>query len=186
MFTSRTVCAAALVLVAAPSAGRAQTGGSYSLTWSSIDCGSPAQSSAGGYLLGGTTGQPDSGRLAGGAYVMEGGFDSGSLVPTDAPEPEETDAGALVFRLHGSTPNPFAASTAIAFSLARETAVDLRIYDLAGRLVRTIAPARLGPGRHHVVWDGLDDTGGRVAKGVYLLRLRASGFEARRKLVLLR
>jgi len=178
--------AAALLVLVGWGSSIAQTGGGYGLTWSSIDAGSPTQSAGAGYLLGGTMGQPETGRLAGGAYVMDGGFGPGSLVPTDAPMPDEPDATALVFRLHGNAPNPFESSTAIAFSMAREAAVQLHIYDLAGRLVRTVLQQHLGVGRHQAVWDGNNDAGLPVSKGVYLLYLRAGSFEASRKLVLLR
>lgn len=178
-------CTALLVLASARLAFP-QSGGSYALTWSSIDCGSPAQSSGGAYLLGGTTGQPEVGSTSGSGYVLEGGFGTQSLVPTDAGPPDETDGSALVFRLHGSAPNPFASSTAIAFTMPRGLHVQLHVYDLAGRLVRKVVDRPLGVGRHQVIWDGNDDSGERVAKGVYLMRIRAGAFEARRKLVLLR
>src|SRR6187397_609507 len=105
----------------------AQTGGGYDLTWSTLDCGSPVVSAGGSYVLGGTTGQADSGVLTGSGYTLQGGFWQGSLVPTDAP-PGEEPAAALPFQLHGNTPNPFAASTTILFTTASAADVQLRIY----------------------------------------------------------
>jgi flagellar hook assembly protein FlgD len=107
------------------------------------------------------------------------------LTPTDARD-DDTEANALVFRLHGNVPNPFATSTAIAFSLAQESEVRLHIYDLSGRLVRELVARQLGPGRHHVNWDGDDALGHRVAQGIYFMRLQAGAFETSKKLVLLR
>jgi hypothetical protein len=159
----------------------AQSGGGYDLTWSSLDCGSPTSSTGNSYSLRSSIGQAESGSLAGGGYTIQGGW----AVPTDAPSPDVTDgAGPLVFRLHANSPNPFATTTAIAFNLPRETHVELRVYDLAGRRVRSILGRRLGPGRHQVVWDGRDDSGRRAAHGIYLLRLEAGEQRAHRKLAL--
>jgi hypothetical protein len=176
----------ALSILASSGVGWAQAGGGYDLSWSSLDCGSPTTSSGGAYRVGGTIGQADGGKLTGGPYTMQGGFRQESVTPTDAPPQDSPEASALVFRLHGNTPNPFTSSTAIAFSSARESHVELRIYDLGGRLVRTLLARQLGAGRHQANWDGNDDAGQAVARGVYFMRLRAGSFEARKKIVLLR
>lgn len=56
-----------------PRDSRAQSGGSYDLTWNSID-GGGGTSVGGGYSLSGTIGQPDAGTMSGGAYTLNGGF----------------------------------------------------------------------------------------------------------------
>jgi hypothetical protein len=160
---------------------RAQSGGGYDLTWSSLDCGSPTKSSGSNYTLGGSIGQAASSSAAGGAYALQGGW----VTPTDVALPDVTDgASPLVFRLHGNSPNPFANTTAIAFSLPRETDVALLVYDLAGRRVRNVLESRLGPGRHQVIWDGRDESGRRAAHGIYMLRLQAGELRAHRKLAI--
>jgi hypothetical protein len=58
---------------------RAQSGGGYDLTWSSVDGGGAMWSTDGSYSLGGTAGQPDAGPLTGGGYTLVGGFWSGGL-----------------------------------------------------------------------------------------------------------
>jgi len=65
---------------------RAQSGGGYDLTWSTIDGGGGA-SSGGAYSLGGTVGQPDAGAMTGGAYTLVGGLWGGGAVPV-APGPQ--------------------------------------------------------------------------------------------------
>src|SRR5438045_6444519 len=52
----------------------AQVGGSYDLSWSTIDGGGGTFSTGGSYSLGGTIGQPDAGSMSGGAYTLTGGF----------------------------------------------------------------------------------------------------------------
>jgi hypothetical protein len=67
--------------------------------------------------------------------------------------------------------------------------VDLRIFDVRGRLVRTVVGPDSGvldPGIHTFMWDGKDGGGRRVASGVYFFKLDAGGQTAARKVVLLK
>ena len=61
-------------LLSAASTAHAQTGNGYDLTWSTIDGGGETFSTGGDYELGSTIGQPDAGEVAGGEYVLTGGF----------------------------------------------------------------------------------------------------------------
>ena len=85
-------------------------------------------------------------------------------------------------------PNPFNPTTSISYSFRESGRVQLRVYDVAGRLVRTLVddfqPAR-GQG-YTVVWDGRSDAGQSVATGVYFYRLETPGFSETRKMVLLK
>ena len=63
------------------SVARAQSGGGYDLTWSTIDAGGYTWSEGGGYSLGGTIGQPDAGAISGEGYTLAGGFWGGGLIP---------------------------------------------------------------------------------------------------------
>ncbi len=82
-------------------------------------------------------------------------------------------------RLLGSRPNPFNPSTIVAFELDRPGTVDLRVYDLAGRLVRVlVAGERLDAGPHERRWDGRDDGGRGVAAGGYVFRVDSGGHQA--------
>jgi hypothetical protein len=87
--------------------------------------------------------------------------------------------------LSQNAPNPFAATSRIAFSLAAEAPVRLAVYDARGRRVAGLLDARLPAGPHQVDWDGRGDDGGRLAPGVYLYRLDAGAEHQVRKLVLL-
>jgi photosystem II stability/assembly factor-like uncharacterized protein len=71
----------------------------------------------------------------------------------------------------GNHPNPFRAGTTITFSLAEASHVSVEIYDLTGRKVRSLAAGRRGAGGHELRWDGTNDSGRRVASGVYFVRL---------------
>jgi len=83
-------------------------------------------------------------------------------------------------------PNPFNPRTEVSFDLARAGKVTLRVYDVQGRLVRTLVDGELPAGRHQAAWSGTDDAGQAVASGVFLARLTAGGVESRAKLLLIK
>lgn len=90
-------------------------------------------------------------------------------------------------RLLGSYPNPFNPLTKINFELAHPTTVDLRVYDMKGRLVRVlVANELLGPGVHTAEWDGRNRRGANVAAGVYLYRLVTDSFSGSSRMTLLK
>jgi parallel beta-helix repeat protein len=84
-------------------------------------------------------------------------------------------------------PNPFNPATAIQFRVPSPgSRVRLSIYDLSGRLVRTLVDDERGAGEHTVVWRGLDDSGRQVGSGVYFYRLEVAGATLERKMVMLK
>ncbi len=74
-------------------------------------------------------------------------------------------------RLEGAFPNPFNPRTTIRFSLEREQAVKLAVYDLAGRRIMNLVDDVLPAGDHPVVWDGRDVSGREVPSGVYFAHM---------------
>ena len=89
--------------------------------------------------------------------------------------------------LRQNAPNPFTPQTTIEYSLSRAERVQLTIYDVAGRLVRTLVhDESAAEGPHAAVWDGRDAAGRRVASGVYLYVLRTATFTEARRLTLLK
>jgi hypothetical protein len=74
------------------------------------------------------------------------------------------------------------------FGLARAGRVEIKIFDVSGRLVRTLADRRFPAGEHELTWDGSDNAGQRLARGVYFtqVRYRDTDFVAHRKLTLLK
>lgn len=85
-----------------------------------------------------------------------------------------------------SYPNPFNPQTAISLDLAAPAVVQLRVYDLCGRLVRLLGSGPRAEGTHRLAWDGRDDRGLPVAAGTYLLRVQAGPQTLTRKLTLLK
>jgi hypothetical protein len=103
------------------------------------------------------------------------------LLPT--PVREEIDPGVRprIFTLQQNYPNPFNPSTTIEFTLPRDERVELRIYDIRGALVATLADGRRPAGVHRVRWNAADR-----ASGVYFCVLQAGGLRRMRKMVLLK
>ncbi len=81
-----------------------------------------------------------------------------------------------------------AADATIRFGLALDDDVEVKIFDVSGRLVRRLAERRFKAGDHTLVWDGTDDAGHRMPRGVYFTRLtqKSGRFEAVKKVTMLR
>jgi len=94
-------------------------------------------------------------------------------------------------RLLANYPNPFNPETWIPFELAEDANVKLQIYDVSGRLIRTLdlgyRPAGYNVDRATAAyWDGCGYSGERVASGIYLYRLTAGNFSATRRMALVK
>lgn len=92
----------------------------------------------------------------------------------------------VVNALAQNSPNPFNPETRIAYSVAARGPVELTIYDVHGRRVRTLVRETKEAGPYVVAWDGRDDAGASVASGIYLYAIKAGSFESTRKAVLVR
>ena len=97
------------------------------------------------------------------------------------------DSAPLKFALHQSVPNPFNPTTTISYSVpAGGGLVTIRVFDVAGRLVRTLMNGQAPPGTNTVTWDGRNDNGENVATGIFFCRMQAPGFEQTMKMTLLK
>jgi hypothetical protein len=88
--------------------------------------------------------------------------------------------------LQAPAPNPSRGSSQIQYDLANATNVTLRIYDLGGRLVRTLIDGVEQDQGQIVTWDGHNDRGWSVPSGVYFVRLETTCCEVRTRLVMIR
>jgi hypothetical protein len=95
------------------------------------------------------------------------------------------DLQPMDYALHPCYPNPFNPATTISYDLKDRVTVNLAIYDVTGRLVKTLVAAEAtDAGRHRVVWNGRDEAGRVVATGVYVCELDAGGYSETRRMVL--
>jgi hypothetical protein len=97
------------------------------------------------------------------------------------PDPRFTDLTLLP-----NYPNPFNPGTAIRYSLSKTQGVRLAIYDVQGRLVRSLVNRVEPAGIHEAAWEGRDNDGRPAASGIYFVRLAGEGQVATRKIVLLK
>ncbi|HSG29825.1 MAG TPA: FlgD immunoglobulin-like domain containing protein, partial [Candidatus Krumholzibacterium sp.] len=74
----------------------------------------------------------------------------------------------------------------IKFNLPRKGHVSLKIYNVAGQLVRTLSDQDWDAGQHSIDWNGKNDVGSSVASGVYFYKIEADSFQSTKKMVLLR
>jgi hypothetical protein len=107
-----------------------------------------------------------------------------SCGPTDIPEIEPVLQAA--FGLGQNYPNPFNSSTRIKFSLPKREHLQLTIYDILGREVRTLIDDDRPAGNYDIFWDGRNNDGDDIASGVYLYQIRTSDFASTRKLLLIK
>jgi len=85
------------------------------------------------------------------------------------------------FGLDQNFPNPFNPSTTIHYKLPRDTFVTLQVFDVVGRLVKTLVNGNQASGRHEVTFDA-----GNLSSAVYICRLQAGDCQIARKMVLLK
>ncbi len=92
-----------------------------------------------------------------------------------------------VYSLAQNFPNPFNPTTTIKFTLPVKGHVSLKIYNVAGQLVKTMQDGVMDAGSHDLTWDGSNNLGTSVASGVYFYKINAGdNYENMKKMVLLR
>jgi hypothetical protein len=119
--------------------------------------------------------------------VMNAGtifLNEGTVAIEDDDQPAELPQAVTTLR--GAQPNPFNPQTAIAFSVARTQAVELAVYDMAGRRVTVLADGVVTAGEHRVVWQGRDDAGQAMPSGTYMLKLTTEESVRTSKMMLVR
>ncbi|HKA24119.1 MAG TPA: FlgD immunoglobulin-like domain containing protein [Candidatus Eisenbacteria bacterium] len=89
------------------------------------------------------------------------------------------------FALGAAHPNPSSGTVAFSFTMAQQGPAQIRVYDVAGRLVKTLASGTAEAGPHDLVWNATDDGGRRVGAGVYFYRMDAGSWRSQRKVVFL-
>ncbi len=113
-------------------------------------------------------------------------FRDGDGSATSVPFVIVVDIVTPPFALALPQPNPSTAQVAWSFTLPAEDRIRLRVFDLRGATVRSLAEGTYGPGVHAGSWDGADTHGRRVGPGLYWLRLEGSGGTVIRNLVRVR
>ena len=89
-------------------------------------------------------------------------------------------------KLLPASPNPFRSATVVRYQTPQGGRVSLKVYNVAGQVVRTLVDGVIPAGRHSATWDGKDENGSAASNGIYFYRLRAGGEEMVGKAALIR
>jgi len=91
-----------------------------------------------------------------------------------------------VFALHQNYPNPFNPITTLRYDLPENSRVNIIIYDMLGRQVKTLINQTQDAGYRSVIWNATNDYGKPVSAGIYLYQIQAGGYMQTKKMVLLK
>ena len=105
------------------------------------------------------------------------------IEPTGTDDKPEKPAA---FRLEQNFPNPFNPTTTIRYALSQGAHVTLRIYNGLGQLVATLVDEFQAAGHKANVWNGTNDSGLRVASGMYMYRMTAGSLTDTKRMLLLK
>jgi hypothetical protein len=127
-------------------------------------------------------------RFASDGYVTEEGWyvDDVNVSSASTGVSEDLELLPAAFAVLQNTPNPFNPVTEIRYALPAPAWVEVRVYNVAGELVRTLRDGPEEAGFRSVVWDGRNDAGHPVASGVYLYSVTAGDRSDKRMMVLLK
>jgi len=92
----------------------------------------------------------------------------------------------FIYSLRTGTPNPFINNTTVFYSIAKHGNVSLRIYNVSGRLIKTLVHEKKDPGIYSERWHGVSNNNRKVAAGVYFTRLESADFSSVKKVILMR
>jgi hypothetical protein len=92
---------------------------------------------------------------------------------------------AVVTSLGQAFPNPMNPTATINYTIGTPGKVQLRVFDVSGRVIRTLVDETMTAGAFKAIWDGKNDGGERVASGVFFYQLNAPGSELNKKIVIL-
>ena len=132
-----------------------------------------------------------------GAIVFQtsGEIDCGNLQIHETParlfggvtqQPGQLNEVESAARLNMAVPNPFRSQMSYAFEIVGgDQPVEVGVYNVAGRLVKSLVQSTLPAGRHTATWNGMDDNGARVPSGVYFVRARYGAEQKQQRVIYL-
>jgi hypothetical protein len=115
--------------------------------------------------------------------VVRGGYETVNSSQGLQKEPEVQMPKSYAFNLF---PNPFVRQIHLEYALPRQTEVEIAIFDVMGRRVKTLAQGVYEAGHYNTVWNVRDDIGRDMAAGVYFVRFEADGCRKYEKVILIR
>lgn len=137
--------------------------------------------STSGQYLHGTVGQTIAKRVVGTSNTLRGGFWPTMRATLFAPVGDSQVTVPNRIEFYAVYPNPFNPSTSLSFSLPQTSDVTLKLFDITGRNIATLANGRYTAGAHNVNWNAHT-----FASGTYFARLQTNGYSHTKKLHLIR
>ena len=96
------------------------------------------------------------------------------------------DVIPLSFKLHQNYPNPFNPVTTLRYDLPEDATVNITIYDMMGRQVKTLINGSQTAGYRSTQWNATNDAGSPVSSGIYLYMIQSGEFRQTKKMILLK
>ena len=90
------------------------------------------------------------------------------------------------FSLSQNYPNPFNSTTLIQYGLKENVNVKITVYDILGRVVKSLVNDYQDAGFRSVTWDGTDNSGSSVATGLYIYKIEAGDFVSAKKMLMIK
>ena len=90
------------------------------------------------------------------------------------------------FTLYANYPNPFNPETTIRYDLVQSAKVQLIVYNITGKKIKTLVSEKKNIGSHYIKWDGTDDLGRQVATGLYIYQLSTGNIKQSNKMLFLK
>ena len=103
-------------------------------------------------------------------------------LPTDV----NSEFQNLTFKIDQNYPNPFNPATVINYSIPKEVAVSIKVYNSLGKEIKTLENGYKSAGLYSITWNGDDNSGNKVSSGTYFYRITAGEFTQIKKMILLK
>jgi hypothetical protein len=144
-------------------------------------------SSSADYVLKDAIGQNVIGESKSTNYIEQAGFFTHSaMTQVGITEETEEKINPMVFSLSSPFPNPAIKMVTIEYGIPNLSHVSIRIYDITGRVIKTLIESKVESGFYTLSWDRKDDACHNIPNGVYFVRLETEKKIATRKLILVR
>lgn len=117
---------------------------------------------------------------------IAGYFDNFIVEPGSATNINDFQSQPVTMTLEQNFPNPFNPSTTISFDIQEGGLADLRIYNIKGELISTLASGHIQPGSYSINWDGQGDQGQAVAAGAYIVVLSRGSEQLSRNMLMIK
>jgi hypothetical protein len=127
-------------------------------------------------------------RMSSDTSIQKSGFFVDDFKVTIIREQQSTPAHSVPVLVAGVSafPNPFNPQTTVKFTNPAAGNVKVGVYDIHGRMIRSLVSESMAAGDHNIVWNGQDNTGAQVASGVYFVRMDTGSAQATQKLMMVK